>query len=413
MFVSSCLSLSPKLSLVLHKLLKRRSCHCVKMEHMLHPPSALCEENQGFWTYIDVNWQLEEVDGSEHSFDSFYEVPQRRDVSHLEPLAPRLKDVSPQPFCPLFNGLIAPEIRMKIFEYVLTENDFKEYNNNNHYSRPGYRSQKSIFTNLLLTCRRVYLEAHHLPLINKEHIFWHYREPYGISYEDEASYFSRFRPDQLALVRNVHLFTQQFWLEGSLQRTCKLHVLQGIEKLKITLRRGDWWFWENGAELGINPQRGNADVKKMNEDWKTEEEGQVIPWEDHAWGSSFRHLPALKQLDMEFETSVYEEEELRQIVEHAKKWRFPMSNDPKTGVKRVLSAEGQSIGKRTWRGPLCVWSRNCPLCGKATVFAYTENVEECKVCKDKVSLIGKNMGPMLVVFSLRWKIAAAEGHDCV
>ena len=29
--------------------------------------------------------------------------------------------------------------------------------------------------------------------------------------------------------------------------------MQSIEKMKITLRRGDWWFWENSAQLGINP----------------------------------------------------------------------------------------------------------------------------------------------------------------
>lgn len=341
--------------------------------------------------------------------DSFDGEPFHGEIVHFEPLAPRLKAVFPQPFSPLFNGRIAPEIRTQIFEYVLTENESREYLKDNHYSRPGYRSQKWISTSLLLTCRRVYLEAYHLPLINKEHVFWHHREPYGVGYEDEEYYFSRFHPDQLALVRKVHLFTQQSWLESSLQRVCKLDVLQGIEKIKITFRRGDWWFWENNAKLGINPQRGSAAVKTMEADWRAEDAGETIPWVDNAWGCSFKHIRALKELEMEFETSIYEEAELLRIVEHAKKWRFPMGNDLKSGVKRVLSAEGQSIGRSTWRGPMCVWSWNCPECGIANAQLPLDlEAVPCKVCKDRKSLADSNLGPMLVVFSLRWKLAAAE-----
>jgi hypothetical protein len=348
------------------------------------------------------------------SFDLFDDESYHGEIQHLEPLAPRLKAVFSQPFSPLYNGRIPPEIRAKIFEFVLTENESREYSKDNHYSRPGYRSQKGISTSLLLTCRRVYLEAHHLPLANKEHVFWHYREPYAIDYEDEGYYFSRFRPDQLAFVREVHLFTQQFWLEGSLQSVCKLTALQGIEKMKITLRRGDWWFWEDSAELGINPQRGRSAVKTMKEDWRAEEEGETIPWNDNSWGCSFKHIRALKELEMEFETSVYEEAGLLRIVEHAKKWRFPMGDDPKSRVKRVLSAEGQSIDKSTWRGPMCVWSRNCPECVTENALVPMElETVSCEVCKERKSLMDSNQGPMLVVFSLRWKLAAAEDGSCV
>lgn len=162
-------------------------------------------------------------------------------IENKGPLVERLRreDVNPQLSSPLFNGRIPSEIRNHIFEYVLTEEDGNPFSVNTHYTRPGYTARKALLTNLLLTCRRVYLEAHHLPLINKEHVFWHYREPEGTGYENEEEYFSRFSPAQLALVRRVHLFAQQFWLENSLQHVCKLGVMQGIEHLKITLRRGD------------------------------------------------------------------------------------------------------------------------------------------------------------------------------
>jgi len=316
-----------------------------------------------------------------------------------EPLVERLrrKEINLQTDSPLFNGRIPGEVRDRIFEYVLTEDEDISYDHNTHYTRPGYESHTSLLTNLLLTCRRVYIEAYHLPLINLEHVFWHHREPEGLGYEDEVDYFSRFRPDQLAFVRKVHLFTQQFWLEGSLQDVCKLDVMQTIEKMTITLRRGDWWFWENGNTLGINPQRGTADSRLMRADWEREAEGKVIPWNEKAWGCSFKHLRALQKLEMEFETTVYEEKQLQDIVEHSKTWRFPM------GEGRVLSAAGQKIHRSTWRGPKCVWSERCEGCHTIRR-GYNPT---CQVCNERNN---PTLGPMLVVLSLRWKLAAADAN---
>ena len=60
--------------------------------------------------------------------------------------------------------------------------------------------------------------------------------------------------------------------------------MQGISKLKITIRRGDWWWNERNAPLGINPQRGNGDVVRMRQDWEAERRGQVIEWRRDGWG---------------------------------------------------------------------------------------------------------------------------------
>lgn len=318
-----------------------------------------------------------------------------------EPLVERLGRglVNPQTSSLLFNGSIPPEVRDRIFEYVLTEDEDVLYKQDTHYARPGYASHKALLTNLLLTCRRVYLEAHHLPLVNREHVFWHHREPEGTGYDDEAAYFSRFRPHQLALVRRVHLFTQQFWLEGHLQGVCRLPVMQTIEQMTITLRRGDWWFWENGNALGINPQRGDAKAHLMRADWAHEAAtGLAVPWREHAWGCAFQHLRALRQLEFEFETTVHEEKQLLEIVEHARTWRFPM------GQGRVLSAAGQTARRSTWRGPRCVWGNICEGCGRPFSF------NSCQVCQERYESRQSGLGPMLVVFSLRWKLAAADDY---
>jgi hypothetical protein len=337
-------------------------------------------------------------------------LPESEDEDHYleqdeepvrEPLVERLtgEDCNLQISSPLFNGRIPPEVRNRIFEYVLTEDEDIQYKQDTHYTRPGYGSHKSLLTNLLLTCRRVYLEAHHLPLINREHVFWHHREPEGTGYENESAYFSRFRPDQLAMVRKVHLFTQQFWLEGSLQDVCRLPVIQTIEKMTITLRRGDWWFWEDANTLGINPQRGDANAHLMRADWGREAAGHVIPWHENAWGCSFQYLENLQELEMEFETTVYEEKQLQEIVEHAKMWRFPM------GEAKVLSAGRQKVHRSTWKGPRCVWSNRCEGCRQSG-----DRNPNCQVCQERKESKERGLGPMLVVLSLRWKLVAADAY---
>jgi hypothetical protein len=90
------------------------------------------------------------------------------------------------------------------------------------------------------------METYHLPPVSREHVFWHSRHPKELSFdryaENEANYFRKMKDWQVGLVREVHLFTQMFWLEGSLMRLCKHDLPQGIEKIKITVRRGDWWW---------------------------------------------------------------------------------------------------------------------------------------------------------------------------
>ena len=178
----------------------------------------------------------------------------RRPPIHERPLA-----VNPQSSSPLYST-IPPEIRDEIFQYALAEYTKTDadslYAQSTDYTRPGYTGQRAVSTSLLQTCRLAYLETYHLPWANKEHVFWHERSPPGAIPHEEANYFARFQPWQIKLVKEIHLFTQLFWLEGKFPYLCKESFMQGIEKVKITIRRGDWWWNERNEQLGINPQRG-------------------------------------------------------------------------------------------------------------------------------------------------------------
>jgi hypothetical protein len=209
-------------------------------------------------------------------------------------------------------------------------------------------------------------------------------------------YFGRFQPYQLALVKEIHLFTQQFWLEDNFWRYCEGEALQGIEKLKITLRRGDWWNNEGNHPLAITPHRpGMPNASVMKEDWKKEIRGEVILWDPKSWGSSLRLLKSLKELEMEFVTYDYKKSELEEIVRHAVKWQFPMDD------LKVLRNDDGLAGVKTssWRGPPCGW-KQCPQC--------RSQGGDCKFCDEMAALKSEGKGPLLIVKSgLRWKLAPA------
>ena len=172
--------------------------------------------------------------------------------------------------------------------------------------------------------------------------------------------------------------------------------MQGVEKLKITIRRGDWWWNERNAPLGINPQRGNGNAHQMQQDWEAEKRGMVIPWRESGWGSAFGNLKGLKELEMEFETSEDKVAELGKIAEKAKTWKFPLKDG------KVLSTEGLESKTWKWRGPMCFWSERCPYC-----FGRAQCQGMSSPCVEKRRLRSEGLGPEATVVRLRWSVANA------
>ncbi|CAM6103511.1 unnamed protein product [Calypogeia fissa] len=328
-----------------------------------------------------------------------------------EPLAPQqrkpnvaleLGDFDQQLQSPLYDGTIPPDIRKIIFDYAMTEYVDGEalYPPDADYVRPNFLGKKTVSINLLLMCKRSYLETRHLPPVKKTHAFWHAEGPPEES-DDELGYFRRFQPAQLALVREIHLFTEQWWMEGELPKVFRLDILQGIEKVKITLRKGDWWWSERNAPLAITPHRSGADVRLMKEDWKREKAGEVVKWDPNCWGSAFRSLKVLKELEMEFETYDFKSKELDEIVRHAVMWRFPMADG------KVLSADGiGSVRSSCWRGPPSGWAE-CPSCLGREEDSEEEWEDECRFCEEMHNL-KRRPGPMLIIRSLTWRLADAN-----
>ncbi|KAJ7322865.1 hypothetical protein DFH08DRAFT_646511, partial [Mycena albidolilacea] len=215
-------------------------------------------------------------------------------------------------------GVLYPELRNLVFTHALTEYDdhSRPYSKHTRYYRPGFEFPRKIDTNLLLTCRLIYLETHLAPISLNEHVFCMMRGPANLV-TDPDEYFGKMTPQQRAAVRQVRFFTQLYWLEH--QRAQEWAVGLIVPKLAITVRHSDWWYWESREPLRINEP-------------------------DSEWGTWIGSMPGLRELEIEFESIDEQREQLEERVQVALHWKFPLAN----GV--YLVHNGEEPVKSKWLG---------------------------------------------------------------
>src|SRR5205823_2639649 len=80
--------------------------------------------------------------------------------------------------------------------------------------RPNFHYGKQIYTDLLRTCRRIYLETSLLPVSENDHVFWtHYAPEHVQDPADPDRYFARMTAEQRRAVCSIQIFASQSWLE--------------------------------------------------------------------------------------------------------------------------------------------------------------------------------------------------------
>ena len=250
---------------------------------------------------------------------------------------------------PLF-GRIPAEIRTQIFRQALTAHYDKSrpFPPTACFYRPGHRYALKTDTNLLLTCRRVYNETAALPVAINEYCFWYWRAPPSTDPQYNKIYNAHPLTARRQQMKTFHLFTQQFWLEdtnmyaGSNQGFASWVRLRDVPELRpntliITIRHSDWWWWESGQRLKLDPKKtGQADLYNL----KRPTDG----FDKRSWGAQFSMLSDLQEFRLELETVESKKNELDVIVERARGWKFLTKDD----VQLVLDP---SKTKRTgWKG---------------------------------------------------------------
>ncbi|KAL8707327.1 MAG: hypothetical protein Q9220_007639 [cf. Caloplaca sp. 1 TL-2023] len=250
-------------------------------------------------------------------------------------------DINPQSASPLFS-ILPPELRNHIFKLALTayEDPSRRYSQSACYFQPGYTCAHKIDTALLGTCRLIYSETATIPASINEHVSWYHRPPPGVSKNEiplDTSPASSIRRRNL---RTVHLFAQQYWLEGANGGFAGFTGLWNYAQpsnLIVTIRHTDWWWWEVEAPLALDPkQEGRPSPEKHSR--------PLDAFEPQSWGSEFQKIEGLKIFQLELETVENKRHELDVIVDRARDWRFLLGD----GLILVLN---QSKTKRTgWVG---------------------------------------------------------------
>ena len=119
----------------------------------------------------------------------------------------------------------------------------------------------------------------------------------------------------------VQLFMQQVCLESWDRDAWRLSQdFPCLKEMKITIRHSDWWYWEHGARLELDP--GAEDFVEAPPEDSESESGSLA--ENREWGHSFHHFQGLERFVLELETRFGKKNELDEIVRRARDWKFPL-----------------------------------------------------------------------------------------
>ena len=172
---------------------------------------------------------------------------------------------------PLF-GTLPAEIRNHIFSLALLQYEdlTQPYPENDFCYRPGHRARRILSTELLLTCRRIWLEANHWPMEQAVHSFWfdHNRRPSWTSrnaWNDDVRFIrfmDNFSSKSSLRIKHIQVSAQMYWFEGSLVHSdiwdCLNNKSLNLDTFTLTIKHTDWWNWESDSPLRFKEDRIRA-----------------------------------------------------------------------------------------------------------------------------------------------------------
>lgn len=180
-----------------------------------------------------------------------------------KPVPLKFTEYEEQKQSPLFSFLPS-EIRHEIFAYALTSapetagpTASQNTERNEYCVRPGYETRHRIWTELLRSCKRIYMEASLMPFTCSEHAFymaWEERAPpHRMSLKQLQECLDQIYHRQGELRGgHIRLFAQACFLDPSLDLMGLLTTRHFYPKtFTVTIRYTDTWRWEDNKPLHI------------------------------------------------------------------------------------------------------------------------------------------------------------------
>lgn len=134
---------------------------------------------------------------------------------------------------PIFS--LPREIRDEIWAFATAqfEDADHKYEAKEYYCRPGHRARSKTYSELLLTCRRVWIEAHAMPMLQARAVYW-YKRPAPDQRDPEWT--ARLTNSNRADFGHLHMFTQMCEIERLTKYKGRLRNYM----LKTPARAGDF-----------------------------------------------------------------------------------------------------------------------------------------------------------------------------
>ncbi|KAK3290388.1 uncharacterized protein B0H64DRAFT_57366 [Chaetomium fimeti] len=277
-----------------------------------------------------------------------------------------------------------------------------------YWLRPDYVGIEKSSTTLLLTCRRVYIEA-------RSCLF---TPPFDLGVSSGAksrfydpwrsarTLYSRLTTEQRNSIVSARMFTGG--RTSTIECLCRSQNLRRIEYLRLTANKPtDGTF----ALSDLFAFGGRVDNKYRTLDFgygPPPEESPDAEWEppvvwgDESWADVFLHMPRIKCLVIDFDA--YEEtwDRDKERVEWAVRvWRFPLWS-PRSDGCTYLSAQGHPVRKMSWRGCADHFPPVCSRCSGTLDPNFMTPRCMCEYADEHLKLLERGLGPRIYTWTVKW-----------
>lgn len=160
---------------------------------------------------------------------------------------------------PLF-AMLPRELRDHIWQYATApfEDDTQKFDETAYYYRPGHTACLKTDFALLLLCRRTWLEAHAMPMLQAEHSFYYHR---AAPDRKDPAWMAKLTDHNRQNMGQLRLYAQMYVIERlrSEPGSLRMFFLEGLytpndfqpRMLHVTIRHTDWWNWESEERLRL------------------------------------------------------------------------------------------------------------------------------------------------------------------